>query len=151
MAKDNIISRRSLLASIILLSTIIGIIGSSSCLVMVDAFSPSITSHNNKAFSVHTSFPSGPFFPLFATGGFGGSSSNSDTNSKKSTPLKPKQQWDRYLAMKDATKYRVAVRKEQEVATEWMCVGAVKSGADVTVDVAVARQRSLIADVSAIN
>ncbi|GKY91937.1 hypothetical protein MPSEU_000165300 [Mayamaea pseudoterrestris] len=84
-------------------------------------------------------------------GGFGGSAGSKDKpSSTTTTSLKPKQQWDRYLAMgkpKDGetvTTVNVAVRREAD--GEWFTVGAVRSASDVNIAAAVARQRSLIAD-----
>ena len=81
-------------------------------------------------------------------GGFGGSKTSSSASS--SVTLKPKQQWDRYLTMSKETgtvTSQVAVRKQD--SPEWLVVGAVRSASGVALEAAVARQRSLIADVSA--
>ena len=88
--------------------------------------------------------------PLFLAG-FGSSKSNGKGKAKgksKATDgkLKPKQQWDRYLDMKRSQKKAVAVRIEG--TEEWIEVGKVKSNEDMYTELAVARQRALIAEVS---
>lgn len=99
-------------------------------------------------------------------GGFGGSGGGSaaDKKSKKASAggdsgnsgdakLKPKQQWDRYLDLKKETKIRVAVRckttttDEGEEEEEWLEVGRVKSKEDKYTELAVVRQRAIIAEV----
>lgn len=72
----------------------------------------------------------------FGAGGAGG-------KKKKDSKLKPKQQWDRYTELKKSTQYRVAVQVEDE----WLEVGSVKSQEDKFTEVAVAKQRKLIAEV----
>jgi hypothetical protein len=91
-------------------------------------------------------------FPLQAAKGGGFASkqtSKSVADTTSVVALKPKQQWDRYLTMpkthKDAATVRVAVRKQQQ--DEWLEVGAVRLQPGVDAAAAVARQRSLIADV----
>lgn len=74
-------------------------------------------------------------------GGFGGGGNNGGP-----TKLKPKQQWDRYLALKDGSSCNVGVRCEG--SDEWLRVGSVKAQTSVVdVATAVVRQRALIADV----
>jgi hypothetical protein len=89
-------------------------------------------------------------FPLQAAKGGGFASQTSKSVADTTTALKPKQQWDRYLTMpkshKDAATVRVAVRKQEQDA-EWLEVGAVRLQPGVDAAAAVARQRSLIADV----
>lgn len=95
-------------------------------------------------------------------GGFGGTSSDSSGsgggNKKKgkggggggsgSPSLKPKQQWDRYIAFKKEDKVRVAVRcKGDGESDEWLEVGRVKSKDNAYTEVAVAIQRAIIAEV----
>jgi hypothetical protein len=100
-----------------------------------------------------------------AKGGFGGAANSSS----KEVKLKPKQQWDRYTALKKKTAVKVAVRvvsapaatTATAAATEdsadsagaskdnWLHVGSVKSSASVGIEMAVARQRALIAEVRA--
>ena len=85
--------------------------------------------------------------PTALSAGFGASASNK----KKEIKLKPKQQWDRYIALKKETSYKVAVRPaggaDADTGDNWLEVGAVKSqGSDKTA-FAVARQRALIAEV----
>ena len=76
-----------------------------------------------------------------------------DKNKNENVKLKPKQQWDRYLALKDAESFQVAVCVEREeskspTATEpkWLRVGNVRSKDNAHTEAAVFRQRSLIAD-----
>jgi hypothetical protein len=86
-------------------------------------------------------------------GGFGGAASSSS----KEVKLKPKQQWDRYTALKKETSVKVAVRvvstptttttAATEDSTDWLHVGSVKASASVGIEMAVARQRALIAEV----
>jgi hypothetical protein len=85
-----------------------------------------------KAFTTKTS-------SLFA--GFGGSDESS-----KSKKLSPKQQWDRYLSFKQQPKVQVAVRKIG--SEEWLEVGAVRSENNAMTELAVVKQRALIAEVN---
>ena len=86
--------------------------------------------------------------------GFGAPSGNKKSKKKSSsaTPikLKPKLQWDRYLAMKESTIITVAVQKinnDGDTTDDgWTDVGYVRSLNDELIDVAVARQRALIAE-----
>lgn len=91
-----------------------------------------------------------PYFPPPATilyAGFGGGSgSNTAQEKSKEIKLKPKQQWDRYLGvLKKETAFKVAVKPVD--TTEWLEVGAVKSQGSDKTEMAVARQRALIAEV----
>jgi hypothetical protein len=79
-------------------------------------------------------------FTCLAAGGFGGGGSKS----KKEIKLKPKQQWDRYLDLKKEEQIYVAVRKVGDV--EWLVAGKIKSKDNASTELAVARQRALIAD-----
>mmetsp|Transcript_27033 Transcript_27033/g.41459 ORF Transcript_27033/g.41459 Transcript_27033/m.41459 type:complete len:244 (-) Transcript_27033:37-768(-) len=101
--------------------------------------------------------------PLFM-GGFGASNKKTSSknkkknNKKKDTPtatskIKPKAQWDRYNddSMRDVPPVDVAVRvvvsDEEEPPRDWIPVGRVKSADNNSyTDIAVARQRALIAD-----
>lgn len=65
---------------------------------------------------------------------------------KKEPKLKPKAQWDRYTDMKKEPMVRVAVRKNGD--DEWLEVGRVRSKDSAFTEIAVARQRAVIADVS---
>jgi hypothetical protein len=96
-----------------------------------------------------------------AKGGFGGAANISS----KEVKLKPKQQWDRYTELKKETAVKVAVRVVSAPTTattaatedstdsaaarrnDWLHVGSVKSSASVGIEMAVARQRALIAEV----
>ena len=77
---------------------------------------------------------------LICHAGFGASDSKSK---KKEAKLKPKQMWDRYLDLKKEDKVPVGVR----VNDEWFDVGAVKSKNNKYTEIAVARQRGLLAEV----
>ena len=77
--------------------------------------------------------------------GFGGPK-NDKKKKDKELKLKPKQQWDRYTNLKKATMVRVAVRVEGEEDAEWLEVGRVRSKDDNYTEIAVARQRVLIAE-----
>jgi hypothetical protein len=87
---------------------------------------------------------------LYAGGGFGGSSGGGTTtnnnNKEKEKKLKPKQQWDRYVELKKATKVPVAARVGASDG-EWLVVGSVKSKDNAYTKIAVVRQRALIAEV----
>ena len=77
-------------------------------------------------------------------GGGGGASS-------KLPKLKAKSQWDRYADLKQCKKVTVGVRIRGDdagggAAGEWMEVGRVRSEDDGNTEVAVARQRALIAE-----
>ena len=58
--------------------------------------------------------------------------------------MKPKQQWDRFAALKKETSVLVAVRVVGE--EDWLEVGRVKSKDNANIDVAVAKQRVIIAE-----
>ena len=81
-------------------------------------------------------------------GGFGGGGTGGGSQKKKKEKkLKPKQQWDRYSDMlKKADKIQVAVRVAG-ASGEWLPIGYVKSKDNQYTQVAVVRQRALIADV----
>jgi len=91
---------------------------------------------------------------LFA-GGFGGGGGASTKNkvdkkssaSKQIIKLKPKQQWDRYLAMKGTKKIPVGIRMKEDETEDWIQVGYVRSKDDAYTEVSVAMQRALIAEV----
>ena len=89
---------------------------------------------------------------LFA-GGFGGKSSgdkkkkSGSNSSDKESKLKPKQQWDRYSAFKKEPKIRVGVRCTEDESDEWLEVGRVRSKDNQYTELAVARQRAIIAEV----
>jgi hypothetical protein len=88
---------------------------------------------------------------MAAKGGFG-TSSNSNSGPGNVAKLKPKSQWDRYLSI-TTPPVRVAVRtggEHQKEEDEWLEVGWVKYVEDenLSVDMIVARQRALIAEVN---
>jgi hypothetical protein len=110
-----------------------------SCL-SVDAFTPLISKHT----------PSCSPSALFA-GGFGGGGSTKGIEKKpssKQTKLKPKQQWDRFLALKATTKVPVGVRMKEDNTEEWIQVGYVRSKEDAYTEISVTMQRALVAEVS---
>jgi hypothetical protein len=83
--------------------------------------------------------------------GFGAAPKKGDK--KKSKELKPKQQWDRYLALKTSEGFAVAVRVVASTPSPtsddligWMQVGIVKSEGNAYTEEAVMRQRPLIAE-----
>lgn len=82
-------------------------------------------------------------------GGFGGGGGGDDkgNKTKKEIKLKPKQQWDRYLSFKTEPKIRVAVRVVEDESQEWLEVGRVKAQNPDYTELAVARQRAIIAEV----
>jgi hypothetical protein len=82
--------------------------------------------------------------PLMMMAGFGASSKQS---SKKEVKLKPKAQWDRYTLLKKEPIIRVAVRVVKE-GEDWLEVGRVRSKDNQYTEIAIARQRAIIADVS---
>jgi hypothetical protein len=75
---------------------------------------------------------------------------------KKSESLKPKKQWDRYLALKTSEGFAVAVRVVVDASAststsdadkiEWMQVGIVRSKGNAYTEEAVMRQRLIIAE-----
>lgn len=71
--------------------------------------------------------------------GFGGGGSKN----KKDIKLKPKQQWDRFLALKKEERIPVAVR----TTGDWLEVGVIRSQGSQYTAVAVAKQRALLAEV----
>ncbi|GAX17642.1 hypothetical protein FisN_18Lh303 [Fistulifera solaris] len=81
------------------------------------------------------------FPPLSA--GFG-ASSDKKKEGKTATPLKPKQQWDRYLALKRAPRVMVGVQIQD--TDDWLPVGSVKAKDTAALEAAVLRQRALIAE-----
>ena len=79
--------------------------------------------------------------------GFGGDSKKGGKKKQKNKEpkLKPKTQWDRYAALKTATMVKVAVRTSEE--GEWFEVGRIKSKDNAMTEIAVAKQRVMIAEV----
>lgn len=90
-----------------------------------------------------TSTVSRPFLLTPSKAGFG-SSSSSNKKTKKEAKLKPKAQWDRYTdVLKKEPIVRVAVQKDGD--DEWLEVGRVRSKDNAFTEIAVAKQRALIA------
>jgi Family of unknown function (DUF6523) len=81
-------------------------------------------------------------FPL-GMAGFASASSDG-SKKKKEIKLKPKQQWDRYTNLKKETSFLVAVRVVGE--EDWLEVGRVKAKDNLQVEMAVAKQRVIIAE-----
>jgi hypothetical protein len=88
-------------------------------------------------------------------GGVGAKSKNDKKNKQqKDTPikLKPKLQWDRYSALKNADKAQVGIRLTNDDAgatsSDWLEVGRVKIKDNENIPLAVAIQRAIIAEVS---
>jgi len=112
----------------------------------------SITTQNSTSFiarSINVGFISETKCRRFVTymAGFGANSSGSSKKQKKTIQkLKPKQQWDRYLSLKDCKTVTAAVRKDGKDENEWINVGYVKSASNEFTDIAIARQRALIAE-----
>ena len=107
-----------------------------------------------EAFSPTISIPTRGSSPsILWAGGFGGGGASASKVDKKSSSskqikLKPKQQWDRYIALKGTTKIAVGVRMKEDGTDEWIKVGYVRSKEDAYTEVSVAMQRALIAEVS---
>lgn len=107
--------------------------------------------------TLHAAAPSsGGFGKSKAAGGkkkTASSSSSTSGSNAESSKLKPKQQWDRYMELKGCPKIKVGIRatnkKGDGSAADWLEVGHVKFQEDVGAQVAVARQRALIAEVRA--
>jgi len=81
--------------------------------------------------------------------GFGGGATEKGKKGKKSggtalKSLKPKSQWDRYLSLKTATSFKVGVRKVD--GDEWLDVGYARSDSNEFTEIAIARQRAIIAE-----
>ena len=80
--------------------------------------------------------------------GFGAGDSNKGNNSsikkKKELKLKPKQQWDRFIALKKETSVLVAVRVVGE--EDWLEVGRIKCKDNANTAVALAKQRVIIVE-----
>jgi hypothetical protein len=84
-------------------------------------------------------------------GGMGGSKKKGKKEKKsKAVVLKPKAQWDRYVALKKSSVFRAAVRvvKEGTDAGEWYEIGKIKSEGDESTELALMLQRRIIAEVS---
>jgi hypothetical protein len=81
-------------------------------------------------------------------GGFGDAAASAN---KKEVKLKPKQQWDRFIALKKEPAVpvgvRVVVSSSESKNDDWLEVGAVKRQPEISIDVAVARQRALLVEV----
>lgn len=100
-----------------------------------------ITRYTNKIKPINSSSLS----PLYAGFGGGGTTSSKKKKGKSTeTKLKPKQQWDRYVELKDEPATAVGVRVEG--TDEWLDVGDVKSREAEDTPRAVFRQRALIGE-----
>jgi len=123
------------------------------CLLSLDAFNPTMISKPPTRAGSSASASSSSSV-LFA-GGFGGGGASANNNkvdkkkaSSKQIKLKPKQKWDRYIALKGTTKIPVGVRMKEDETEEWIKVGYVRSKEDEYTEISVATQRALIAEVS---
>ncbi|KAL3909616.1 MAG: hypothetical protein SGARI_002516 [Bacillariaceae sp.] len=125
--------------------------------LLASGFAPSPVSRQTLSittFGAPTTFFISDSTRLFA-GGFGGGGKSGGDKKKKSSgasdnkeaKLKPKQQWDRYSAFKKEPKIRVGVRSKEDESDEWLEVGRVRSKDNQYTELAVARQRAIIAEV----
>ena len=73
-----------------------------------------------------------------------GSGAPKKEKKQKELKLKPKQQWDRYTALKTEISVLVAVKVEG--ADDWLEVGRVKSKDDANLKIAISKQRVMIAE-----
>jgi hypothetical protein len=112
-------------------------------------FSPvSISSNNNQLRASPSKIPSSSSSSSSSSrlyAGFGGGGAKKK-NVKKDLKLKPKQQWDRYTDLKREPKIRVSVRIIEEDNKEWLEVGRIKSKESKYTEMAVFRQRAIIAE-----
>ncbi len=126
------------------------------CLLSLDAFNPTMISKPpTRAGSSASASSSSSVLFAGGFGGGGGASTNNNNKvdkkkkaSSKQIKLKPKQQWDRYIALKGTTKIPVGVRMKEDETEEWIKVGYVRSKEDEYTEISVATQRALIAEVS---
>jgi hypothetical protein len=79
-------------------------------------------------------------------GGDGGKAKKGKSKKAATAGLKPKAQWDRYLDLKKETAVSVAIRILDSEAEEWLEVGNIKSIGGEYNELAVAKQRALIAE-----
>ena len=116
------------------------------------AFSPQITHHISPSARPPLRLVDGAITTFsharsaLSMAGFGGASSKKQKKKggAKVPKLKAKSQWDRFADLKKAQKVSVGVRIKG--VDEWMEVGKVRSENDEYTEVAVARQRALIAE-----
>lgn len=101
-----------------------------------------ITRYTNNIKPINSS--SSPLYAGFGGGGGATSSSKNKKGKSAETKLKPKQQWDRYVELKDEPATAVGVRIEG--TDEWLGVGDVKSRDSKYIPQAVFRQRALIGE-----
>lgn len=81
---------------------------------------------------------------MFAGFGKDDTASGSNSKKKKELKLKPKQQWDRFNDMKKEKKIRVGVRVTNN--NIWLEAGNIRSKNDQYTEIAIYRQRALIAE-----
>lgn len=122
----------------------------------VASFAPALPSASVAINRGPDAAPSGARAPTaLSMAGFGGGGSSKKQGKKggasgpKVPKLKAKAQWDRYADLKQCKKVTVGVRiksDDDSSANEWMEVGRVRSEGDEHTEVAVARQRALIAE-----
>lgn len=131
--------------------TVLGIL--CCCCLTIVAWMPDASSYTRRSNNVNLLLPTTTFLVntktttttttvLFA--GFG----NVEKNDKKEgVKLKPKQQWDRYMTnLKKMERVKVAVRIKG--TEDWIVAGYVKSIDNAFTELAVIKQKALIADVS---
>ena len=127
------------------------------CLISnVVSFAPQLLTHHVPSVAIN-----GIISPTTAThsqtalsmAGFGGGASTKKQKKKggaKVAKLKAKSQWDRYGDLKGCEKITVGVRMikgdDDDSSNEWMEVGRVRSVDDEYTEVAIAKQRALIAE-----
>eukprot|EP00565_Helicotheca_tamesis_P006422 CAMPEP_0185730062 /NCGR_PEP_ID=MMETSP1171-20130828/8314_1 /TAXON_ID=374046 /ORGANISM="Helicotheca tamensis, Strain CCMP826" /LENGTH=238 /DNA_ID=CAMNT_0028399045 /DNA_START=111 /DNA_END=827 /DNA_ORIENTATION=+ len=112
--------------------------------------------HHGRFIRRHSSFTTTTTSSTLFLAGFGGGGGGAKNKKKKgksksssgaAPPLKPKAQWDRYYDLKKYTVVPVAVRViGGDDDGEWLEVGRIKSENDEYTEIAVARQKALIAE-----
>lgn len=121
-------------------------------LTTVTSFAPVSSSHDVVHRDVLSTSVADKTSALFMAGFGGGESSSKKGKNKKAgaklPKLKAKAQWDRYAELKQCQKFTVGVRikGDGDKNGDWMEVGRVRSENDEFTEVAVARQRALIAE-----
>mmetsp|Transcript_29912 Transcript_29912/g.63555 ORF Transcript_29912/g.63555 Transcript_29912/m.63555 type:complete len:219 (+) Transcript_29912:122-778(+) len=124
----------------------------SSSLTAVTAFAPVSLSNEMVHRDTLSACFAGETSALFMAGFGGGETSSKRGKNKKRgaklPKLKAKAQWDRYAELKQCQKVTVGVRMKGDGGDngDWMEVGRVRSENDEFTEVAVARQRALIAE-----
>ena len=162
---------RLLCIQLLLLSTLT--VSVSAFGVLPQSSSASLSTTTGSASPLQSAVSLGTFKPqhtvsstrLYAGFGAGGGSSSNNKKKKKKKvvqKLKPKQQWDRYCDLKTENRVRVAVRLQEDASgessdndnnnnnnnnSEWLEVGRVKSKDNAYTELAVMKQKAIIAEV----